>query len=137
MTTTWLADTSVAIPLVQAAHVAHNLVNDIVGRRQIGLVAHSALETYSVLTRLPGDSRLLPADAAILIEARFDRIVPLSARLQTNLVEQLAANDIAGGAVYDALIATTAASDGSTLLTRDARATATYTALGTSVEIVV
>jgi toxin FitB len=135
--TTWLADTSVAVPLVQAAHAAHARVRKIVANRSVGLPAHSAVETYSVLTRLPGDARLSPSDAARLIEARFDRIAPLSPTLQRRLVRDFAAAGLAGGAVYDALIATIARSDNSTLLTRDSRTAATYAAIEADYELVV
>ena len=41
------------------------------------LEAADALETYSVLTRLPGDARLLPADAALPLSDHFGPIVTL------------------------------------------------------------
>lgn len=135
--TTWLADTSVAIPLVQAAHAAHTHVNDVVGDRSVGLPAHAALETYSVLTRLPGDARLTPTDAATLIAARFGHIAAIDVAAQLGLVGQLAAAHVAGGATYDALIGITASGHGATLLTRDTRAAATYTALDITYELIV
>jgi predicted nucleic acid-binding protein len=107
-----------------------------VGRRAIGLAAHAALETYSVLTRLPGDARLSTSDAATLIDTRFDRIVALELETQVDLVHALANARVAGGAVYDALIALTAWQDGSALLTRDTRAAATYETLGVDYEFV-
>jgi hypothetical protein len=38
----------------------------------------SSATTYSVLTRLPGDARLAPADAARLLNARFPSLLVLS-----------------------------------------------------------
>ncbi len=134
--TTWLADTSVAVPMVQSAHAAHRRVKEFVGRRKVGLAAHSALETYSVLTRLPADARVLPGDASTLIATRFSRIVSLDPVRQGSLVAELAAAGIAGGAVYDALIGLTAQLHESTLLTRDSRAAGTYRVLGVDFEIV-
>lgn len=135
--TTWLADTSIAVPLVQASHAAYPLVRDRVGKRQVGLPAHAALETYSVLTRLPGDARLTPADAATLIADRFPSIAALPTSAQQRLVAQLSTAGVAGGAVYDALIAVTARHHRATLLTRDSRAAGSYGALGVEYELVV
>ncbi len=42
--------------------------------REIALSGHALAETYSVLTRLPGDLRLSPVDAA-----RYDALVGLAA----------------------------------------------------------
>jgi toxin FitB len=126
----WLADTSVAVPLVMESHVDHQAVTDWVADRDVGLTSHSALETYSVLTRLPGDARLELADAAELIHDRFKRIEQPDEATARTLISTLAANGIGGGAVYDALIALTAQSAQAALLTRDRRASATYAALG-------
>jgi toxin FitB len=135
--TQWLADTSVAVPLVLASHQAHHLVRDTIGDRPVGLSAHAAIETFSVLTRLPGDARLSPADASTLIAARFPRIAVLDDETQTSLVPICATAGVAGGAVYDALIAITTSIDGSILLTRDNRAAATYGVLGVAFELIV
>ena len=129
-------DTSVAVPLLLANHQHHLSVNAHVGDALLGLTAHSAAETYSVLTRLPGDSRVIPADALELMTERFDQ---LQAADQTSLdfVRRMAEVGIAGGAVYDALVALAVARvvDG-VLLTRDLRAAATYMRLGVAVEFV-
>lgn len=129
-------DTSVAVPLILANHQQHSAVNAHVGDALLGLTSHSAAETYSVLTRLPGDSRVVPADAVKLMADRFHR---LSAPDQTSLdfVRRLAEAGIAGGAVYDALVALAVTQvDDSVLLTRDLRAAATYMRLGVAVEFV-
>jgi toxin FitB len=134
--TLWLVDTSVAVPLAQSSHQAHDQVRLGVGDRRLGLTAHSALETYSVLTRLPGDARLTPADAATLIYDRFGPIVELAPETGASLVQTFADANIAGGAAYDALIGLTAKQADATLLTRDARARATYIAIGVKHEVI-
>ena len=121
--------------MVLASHDAHHKVGAVVGEREIHLTSHSALETYSVLTRLPGDARLRPEDAALLIRERFGRVYALGDFRATGLVDELARMGIAGGAVYDALIAATADEVSGTLLTRDKRAEATYQKLGVAVEL--
>jgi toxin FitB len=130
----WLADTSIAVPLVMESHIDHRAVTEWVGEREVGLTSHSALETYSVLTRLPGDARLELADASELIQDRFKRVEKLDDVVSSDLIATLAASGIGGGAVYDALIGLTAKSAKATLLTRDRRASATYEALGTQHE---
>ncbi len=122
-------DTSVAVPAMVASHPAHELCTIATADRDVVLATHSALETYSVLTRLPGDARLSPSDAARLIRSGFGTPVPLPVERWIGLVDELAAAGIAAGAIYDALIGLTAASDERILLTRDRRAAATYSML--------
>ena len=64
-------DTSVAIPLVVRSYHDHAAVVRWWNGQEVALTGHSLAETYSVLTRLPGDARLAPADAARLLKARF------------------------------------------------------------------
>ena len=132
-----LADTSVAVPAVLASQVAHHVVNHWVGDRTLQLPAHASLETYSVLTRLPGDARLLPGDAALLIRERFGSLVMLDPESTSGLVDELARLRVAGGAAYDALIAMTAVKAQGTLVTRDMRAAGTYRLLNADYELVV
>jgi len=114
-------DTSVAVPLLVQTHRNHSDVARWRDQREVALAGHALAETYSVLTRLPGDLRLSPADAARLL-----------ARL-AKLPATLAGLGIAGGAVYDALVALAAAEHGVSLATRDARAVATYEMVGVRV----
>jgi predicted nucleic acid-binding protein len=64
-------DTSVAVPLLVQTHAAHATVVRWWDGREVALSGHALVETYSVITRLPGDLRLAPADAARLIAKRF------------------------------------------------------------------
>ncbi len=124
--TQWLADTSVVVPAIVSSHQHHKNVNRSLGRRVVRLPFHASLEAYSVLTRLPGDARLSVADAARVLRERFGEPVLLDELHARSLVDEFARRRIAGGAVYDALIAATADAVGATLLTRDRRAAATY-----------
>jgi predicted nucleic acid-binding protein len=129
-------DTSVAIPLLVQKHRLHFAVAGWWRGREVALSGHALAETYSVLTRLPGDLRLTPADAARLIDARFVSPLLVGARVAKQLPNILSRAGIAGGAVYDALIALAAVEHGCVLATRDARARATYETLGARVEVV-
>ena len=135
MTRPVAVDTSVAVPLLVRGHAAHEAVVRWWAGRPIALAGHAAVETYAVLTRLPGDLRLAPADAARLMTARFeDVLLPATASL-TQLPTELARLAVAGGATYDAIVALAAREHDAVLATRDERARATYERVGVRVEI--
>lgn len=98
------------------------------------LVAHVELEAYSVLTRLPEPLRAAPGLVAEYLREDFsgERMVIPAAERRT-LVGRLAGLSISGGAVYDAIVATTADHHGRTLLSCDLRAARTYDKLGIDV----
>lgn len=129
-------DTSAAVPLLLRSHVAHASVREHAQNRQPVLTAHSLAETYSVLTRLPGDARLAAADAVRLIEANFGPTLIPDPSVGVGLPGILAPMGIVGGAVYDALVALAAKASNVPLVTRDARALGTYAAVGVVTEIV-
>ncbi len=129
-------DTSVAIPLLVRSHHDHAAVVRWWNGQEITLTGHALAETYSVLTRLPGDARLAPADAARLLTARFSPPLVLSGARVRKLPDTLARLGIAGGAVYDALVALAAKEHGAALATRDARARGSYDAVGVTVIVV-
>ena len=56
-------DTSVAVPLLVRSHRHHAQVVRWWGGQYLALSGHALAETYSVLTRLPGDARLAAGDA--------------------------------------------------------------------------
>lgn len=125
-----MLDTSVAIPLLVQRHAAHAAVTRWWAGRPVALCGHAVAETYSVLTRLPGDLRLDPADAARLIGRRFGPPLLPDAETARTLPDVLARLGIAGGAVYDALVGLAAAAHDADLATRDTRARSTYEAVG-------
>jgi len=128
-------DTSVAIPLLVASHAAHADVVRWWRHRPLTLSGHALPETYSVLTRLPGNLRLAPADAARLLRERFASPLTLSPERSRTIADFLSENGVAGGAVYDALVALAAIEHDIELATRDGRARATYETLGVRVQL--
>jgi len=95
------------------------------------LLAQVAVETYSVLTRLPPPQRVSPSLALGFLQATFAfPPVALSPDGFQQLLDLAATRTISGGAVYDALIGATAKQESATLLTLDQRAVATYQLLG-------
>lgn len=131
-----LVDTSVAVPLVVEDHQFHDEVFAAIADRTLGLSGHAALETYSVLTRLPPPLRLAPRTAAQVIEANFPASAFLDAAAARELLASLASLDIAGGSVYDALVATAAKQHSARLATRDRRAIPIYRAIEVDLEII-
>lgn len=128
-------DTSVAIPLLVMSHRAHREVVRWWAGRDVHLSGHALAETYSVLTRLPGDLRMAPKDAARLIDERFSAPLLLGGDIAADLPAHLSRVGVAGGAVYDAMVAMAAVAHDATLATRDARATSTYEAVGAHVVV--
>ena len=129
-------DTSVAVPLLVRSHQHHADVVRWWDGQELSLSGHALAETYSVLTRLPGDARLAAEDAARLLDARFAAPLVLSAVHARDVHATLSRIGIAGGAVYDGLVALAAKEHGAALATRDARARGTYDAVGVKVIIV-
>lgn len=87
--------------------------------------------------RLPGEVRLHPRDAARLLDERFEAPIVLPSEEATRLPQTLAELSVSGGAVYDAIDALAAATEGVSFSTRNARAKATYDAVGVVAELVV
>lgn len=131
-----LLDTSVAVPLLVTSHLAHAAVAGSVGDRSVALAGHALHETYAVLTRLPGDARVAPADAVRLLGERFAPPAVLDARSARAAPVVLANSGIAGGATYDGLVALAARASRLPLATRDRRAQGTYRLLGVSVQTI-
>jgi predicted nucleic acid-binding protein len=126
-------DTSVAVAAFASWHELHDAARRLLDR-DARLVAHCALETYSVLTRLPPPHRAPPEIVREFLTSRFRTpYLALPARAFRTFIAGLAARGIAGGAAYDALVAATAAHGGTVLASGDRRAIATYEAYGVDI----
>ena len=129
-------DTSVVVAAFASWHEGHPAAAAVLSRRP-RVPAHVLLESFSVLTRRPPPHRA-PADlVASFLEQRFrEAPLVLPARAHRDLVSRAADIGLAGGAIYDALIAATAHHAGATLLTRDQRARPVYERVGVRHELV-
>jgi predicted nucleic acid-binding protein len=130
---TLAVDTSAAVAFLMSSHVAHREVRRQLRGHDLVLTQHSLAETYSVLTRLPGDARVAPTDAVQLIAANFGPPALMPPKTAAAVPSLLAELHIAGGAVYDGLVGLAASSNSLRLATRDLRAAGTYHALGVEV----
>lgn len=123
-------DTSIAVAALLSDHPAHDAATEALAACKT-MIAHVAVETYSVLTRLPAPHRAEAATAATALHKRLPSThVTLDASNHANAPGRLAAAGISGGATYDGLIALTAIEHDLELLSRDRRAARTYRALG-------
>jgi predicted nucleic acid-binding protein len=128
-------DSSVVIAAFASWHERHHVATSVLNRRP-RLVAHAAVETYSVLTRLPPPHR---SDATVVDEflrQRFPRpFLCLPEPRYRDLITTMAKTQILGGRIYDAMIGLTAADHGATLITLDHRAALVYDAVGAAAEV--
>lgn len=72
------------------------------------LAGPALVEAYAVLTRLPPPYRLAPSDALAILEASFvqpGKTIALDARGYRRLLRAAPAEGLAGGRLYDAVIA--------------------------------
>ena len=114
-----LVDTSAAVAFVLSDHDHHESTYASLRSRRLGLAGHAAFETYSVLTRLPPPARCSPSSAVELISTNFPATMHLSDHVARSLLDHASRLAIAGGAVYDALVAAAALEFGLPLATRE------------------
>jgi predicted nucleic acid-binding protein len=130
------ADSSIAVAALLADHPAHKTAADALARCKT-TIAHTALETYSVLTRLPAPHRVDASTAAAVIKKRLATThATLDASNYTEAPTRLAAAGISAGATYDGLIALTALAHDLELITRDKRAERTYRTLNVPYQLI-
>ena len=124
-----LYDTSVLVAAVVAAHPQHKAARPWLEKAHTGQVdgvvcQHSIAELYAVLTTLPVTPRMSARVVRDLIADLLRAVTPvaLKPRDYVDVVDELAQAKIAGGVVYDALVARAArGSKASKLLTLNVR----------------
>ncbi|MGH9843289.1 MAG: PIN domain-containing protein [Blastocatellia bacterium] len=108
-----LLDSSVLVAAMIESHPSHVNAADWVvraKRREINAIvsAHTLAECYSVLTRIPPPQRISPENAWRAIKENVLSVmdvIALTADDYRDLLEHLSQNGIAGGVVYDGVIA--------------------------------
>ena len=102
-------DTSVLIATFYGDHEHHAASLELFlryGKKNTCCGAHSLAEVYAVLTAMPG-RRGVGADAALLFLRNIREhlaLVWLDEREYFQMIEEIAAAKLAGGAIYDALL---------------------------------
>lgn len=125
-----VVDTTVIVAASASWHESHESAREALLRAP-RLIAHCAIETFSVLTRLPAGRHLSGTDVRDFLAEHFegDPLV-LSSHAHGTFVARLVETGIAGGAAYDALIAATASEAGEELISLDRRALPVYARMG-------
>jgi predicted nucleic acid-binding protein len=124
------ADTSTVVAAFASWHALHDEARRELDRG-LDLIEHCALETYSVLTRLPPPHRVRGDIVRDFLAARFQRpFLRLPPEGYRQFVLELPTRGVVGGAAYDALVAVTAATNGTELVTCDRRASTVYERYG-------
>lgn len=130
------AGTSVVVAAFASWHEGHEAALHSL-RRGARLPAQVLVESYSVLTRLPPPHRAAAGVVEAFLAERFPEApLTLPGSEYRALLRAMAGAEVAGGAIYDALIAATAKHSAAVLLTRDRRAAATYDKVGARYDMV-
>lgn len=124
------ADTSVVVAAFASWHEHHNRAREALDRG-LRLIDHCALETYSVLTRLPPPHRCAADVVGDFLRARFvEPFLRMDGPLYRDFVLALPEHSVTGGGAYDALVAATAAAYSASLISCDRRAALVYESYG-------
>lgn len=132
----WVTDTSVVVAsIVHGDAQVRDTCRDVIERSPTG-VSHVMAEAYARLTSMPGNLRLKPNTAMQVIRDMFpNEPLMLSASGYVQVLAKAASTGIAGGALYDCLIAQIAVESGATLISLDRRAAKNYSVFGVSFEL--
>ena len=120
------ADTSPVVAAFASWHEHHEAARQALDSG-LRLIEHCALETCSVLTRLPAPHRGSGRVVQAFLETRFPQpLLRLSATGYRRILFGLAANGVSGGAAHDALTAATAVGCKAQRVSCDRRALSIY-----------
>jgi predicted nucleic acid-binding protein len=130
-------DSSVLVAALAPWHATHEAARDALRDPRRSLIAHVAFETTAVLSRMPEGHRIAPAVVVEALRQGFAaRWIALDGTRTRRALDAAVAAGLRGGALYDALIAATAAHHGMVLISADRRARRAYDALGAEVTYV-
>ena len=128
-------DTSVLVAAFASWHADHRLAASELSAKP-SVTAHSMVELFSVLTRLPEPQRAEPRLVADFIDRNFHHEpLTLTSAQSKSVLHDLVRFGISGGAAYDGLIAMTVLAHDARLISLDRRAEATYRRCGVQFEL--
>lgn len=129
------ADTSAVVAAFASWHEHHAAARRAIDS-SVRLVEHCALETYSVLTRLPPPHRAPAVVVRDFLQVTFPgSLLRMTPQAYRRFVLGLPEVGVFGGAAYDALVAATAAAHDAELVTCDQRALPLYQKYALRVEL--
>jgi predicted nucleic acid-binding protein len=103
-------DTSVLVPVFYGDHEHHAASLDLFTKfpqKDVCCGAHSLVEVYSTLTRMPGKHRISSEQGMLFVTNIRERltVVALNADEYGDMLQKFTSIGIVGGAIYDALLA--------------------------------
>ena len=130
-------DSSVVIAALAPWHEAHGPARAALAEGVVRLPAHVGFETTSALSRMPEGRRIAPAVVLEALQRGFPRPwLAMDAEGLREALQKAVEAGVRGGALYDALIAATAASYDAEIVSADRRALPTYQAMGVAATII-
>jgi predicted nucleic acid-binding protein len=110
-------DTSVLVPVFYGDHVRHAASIDLFtrfGKKNACCGAHSLVEVYSTLTRMPGKHRISSEQGMLFIGSIQEKlsVVGLAPEEYPAMLQTYADLGVVGGTMYDALLAACALKSG-------------------------
>jgi predicted nucleic acid-binding protein len=130
-------DSSVVIAALAPWHEAHRPARAALAEADARLPAHVAFETVSALSRMPEGRRIAPAVVLEALQRGFTQPwLAMDADALRDALRRAVEAGVRGGALYDALIAATAATHDAEILSADRRALGTYRAMDVEVRFV-
>jgi predicted nucleic acid-binding protein len=130
-------DSSVVIAALAPWHEAHGVARATLAEGDARLPAHVAFETTSALSRMPEGRRIAPAVVLEALKRGFkEPWLALDGEGSRDALKRAVDAGVRGGALYDALIAATAAAYDAQIVSADRRAHATYAAMAVEVRFV-
>jgi len=105
------ADSGLIVAALHVNHPRHAVAADWlirnIGKNRLIVAQHTILETYAVLTRLPGELRVTPSEARDLLAASVRphmAVAGLQKEDMWKVVDRLVESSVVGGRTYDAFI---------------------------------
>jgi predicted nucleic acid-binding protein len=130
-------DSSLLIAALAPWHETHRVARAAITERETRLLAHVAFETTSALSRMPEGRRIAPAVVFEALKRGFTQPwLVLDAEGSRDALQRAVDAGVRGGALYDALIAATAAAYDAQVVSADRRAHGTYMAMAVDVRFV-
>jgi predicted nucleic acid-binding protein len=114
-------DTSVLIPVFYGDHPHHeaSLTAFVEATKEEACCgAHSLVEVYATLTRMPGRYRMTSEQAMLFVDNVQERlsVIALGASDYARMLQHYASLGIVGGAIYDAVLARCALKSGAEVI---------------------
>jgi predicted nucleic acid-binding protein len=103
-------DTSVLVPVFYGEHEHHEASLDLysqLSKADAGCGAHTLVEVYSSLTRMPGRHRVSADQALLFVDDIVERLTVVALTLEEHIstLRSFGALGIVGGTIYDAMLA--------------------------------